>query len=160
MSDQLTPHFSFEEMTRTDNAGLQEVNRNQAATFRTALLATAQLMEKIREWSGPLLVHSAFRCPALNGAVGGVSHSQHLLGQACDFSLCGEQTAEAVNGLFEKVREFLRAQHIPFGQLIRERWSGAGWVHISLGQPWREADKCGEVLTMDGGTYTMLEKIG
>jgi len=160
MSDQLTPHFSFEEMTRTDNAALQEQNRNLAQQWRPSLLATAQLMERIREWSGPLLVHSAFRCPELNGAAGGVKTSQHMLGQACDFSLCGEQTAQAVDDLFDKVKSFLGENQVPFGQLIRERWSGAGWVHISLGQPWREADKCGEVLLMDKGAYTMLDKIG
>ena len=43
---------------------------------------------------------------------------------------------------------------------LRERLAGPGWVHLSLGYPWREPDRCGEVLKMDQGEVTMLEKIG
>ena len=27
---------------------------------------------------------------------------------------------------------------------LRERLAGPGWVHLSLGYPWREPDRCGE----------------
>ena len=146
MSDQLTEHFSFDELSRTDHADFQETNRAQANSFRAPLLATAQLLEQIRAWSGPILVHSGFRCPELNGAIPGhATKSQHMLGQACDFSLAGEQTPAAVDKLFADVRDFLKAHpDIKFGQLIRERLAGPGWVHLSLGYPWREPDRCGE----------------
>ena len=162
MIDQLSEHFSWEEMTRTDHADLQEANRNQAEAFRAPLTAVCQILELIRAWSGPILVHSGYRCPELNGAIPGHAvKSQHMMGQACDFSLVGEQTPFAIDNLFAKVLAFLKSHpEIKFGQLIRERLDGPGWVHISLGEPWREAANCGEVLTMDKGVFAMLEKIG
>ena len=158
----LTEHFDFDEMTRTDHAEFQETNRAQAEGVLPALLATAQLLEQIRAWSGPILVHSGYRCPELNGAIPGHAvKAQHMLGQACDFSLAGEQTPAAIDSLFGLTHTFLKAHpEIRFGQLIRERLSGPGWVHLSLGCPWRDSSRCGEVMAMNQGGFTMLEKIG
>ena len=162
-SDPLTGHFSWEEMTRTDHAEYQEMNRRQAEAFRPQILVMAQLLERIRDWTGPILVHSGFRCPELNGSIkGDAPKSQHMLGQAADISRCGEQTPESVNRLFEDSRAFLKKLNIPVGQLIRERIGKGtpGWVHISLGFPWRPRGRCGEVLTMADGVFTMVDSIG
>ena len=44
-------------------------------------------MEKIRSLldNQPIVVHSGYRAPAVNRAVGGVATSAHCLGLACDF---------------------------------------------------------------------------
>ncbi len=42
------------------------------------------LLEPARLEVGPIIVNSGFRCETVNCRVGGVSNSQHLLGQAAD----------------------------------------------------------------------------
>ena len=40
------------------------------------------LLEPARQVVGPIIINSGFRCSRVNALVGGVSNSQHLLGQA------------------------------------------------------------------------------
>ena len=42
------------------------------------------LLEPARKVVGPIIINSGFRCSRVNALVGGVSNSQHLLGQAAD----------------------------------------------------------------------------
>lgn len=42
------------------------------------------LLEPARQVVGPIIINSGFRCSRVNALVGGVSNSQHLLGQAAD----------------------------------------------------------------------------
>lgn len=43
------------------------------------------VLEPARERLGkPIIVNSGFRCPVHNAAVGGVTNSQHVRGEACD----------------------------------------------------------------------------
>ena len=48
-----------------------------------------QLLEAIREKTGPITVVSGYRCPAHNKAVGGARSSQHMLGTAADIQILG-----------------------------------------------------------------------
>lgn len=157
----LTDHFTLDELTVTANAELQEQNRAEAVGFLGALRATAKMLEDVRMACGsPIYVHSGFRCPALNGATPGASaKSQHMVGQAADISMYGPSTFEAVDRLFELTRDYFRLMKYPFGQLIREEKNGAFWVHVSLGKPWRDPARCGEVLVMVEGKYTLVEKM-
>lgn len=165
MPRMLTEHFGFEEVTQTSNAKLQDINRDKADTFISSLTAGCMMLELIREKVGPLRIHSGFRCSELNGATPGSStKSQHMLGEAFDFSAAkSEPTPENVDGLFEAVLTALIEQAIPFGQLIRETaerdYGSADWVHISLGAPFREVAKCGQVLRMLNGSYTLVKTI-
>lgn len=46
-----------------------------------------ELLQKLRTaWGNPLVINCNNRCPEHNNAVGGVSHSQHLLAVAFDIS--------------------------------------------------------------------------
>lgn len=51
----------------------------------------APLLEKIRAHFGgkPVHIHSGYRCPRHNKAVGGATRSQHLYGTATDISIPG-----------------------------------------------------------------------
>ncbi len=147
---QLTKHFGFYEFTKTNQEMFQTHNRVQGMNFLNYLKALAQMMEKIRGYlEEPILIHSAFRSDTLNENTKGSSKtSQHLMGQACDFtaqSYLGNQ--ESFDVLFQHVLMGLKDMKIPFGQLIREKavrdYGVSRWLHLSLGTPYREASKCG-----------------
>lgn len=171
MSDRmLSAHFSFNELTVTSNAALQEQNRREAEAFLEPLSALALMLEMVREKTGPLRINSGFRCAALNGATAGSSSkSQHLKGEAVDM-IGGkmEPTAENVDGFFEAVLRAIIEKAIPFGQLIKEEaerdYGVSRWVHLSLGVPFRPKEVCGQVMRMrqaKGGkaVYELLKKI-
>lgn len=47
-------------------------------------------------------LHDACRCPTHNAAVGGVPHSQHLLGKAADTAVMGQSPDNVANYLLNK----------------------------------------------------------
>jgi zinc D-Ala-D-Ala carboxypeptidase len=143
----LSPHFTFDELTSTGHANLQAKNREEAKAKLPALTALAEMLEAVRAHFGkPLKVNSAFRGPSVNAAVGGSKTSQHMLGEAADFSVVGVDDAEVH-------RWICTASGLKFGQCILERPPGRSWVHLSLGAPWRPAAKCGQALTYNGKDY-------
>ena len=147
----LSPHFTFEEMTRTGQSALQDANRKEAAAVLPALTALCTtLMEPIRAKFGPVSVHSGFRGPAVNKAIGGSTTSQHMVGQACDFH-CPGATLDQV------MRWICLESGLKFGQVILEGRSPdkpPTWIHISLGAPWRAAANCDQRLVYNGIKYT------
>lgn len=160
----LSEHFSLYDLTRTDRAELQEENRNVTPGEVEKLRAVANLLEACREVLGcDLEVHSARRSPRLNRLVGGSDRSQHLKCEAADFSPKGPDTEEAVVDAWQKIVKASRDGKLAFGQIIVEnqaRYQGRSfWVHISLGAPYRDVAKCGEVLCMKDGTYTLISKV-
>lgn len=68
-------------------------------------------------------VSSGYRSPALNQAIGGATASQHMKGQAADFSTGSK---EGNKKLFDWI---LNQSGLPFDQLIDEK--GYQWIHIS-----------------------------
>lgn len=144
----LTPHFSFEELTRTGKADLQDANRREARDYYDKLKLVAQMLEVIRAKFGAVRVTSGFRGPTLNAATKGASvTSQHCKGEAADI-VCPSVTVDELH------RWIVRESGIGFGQCILEKPGGSVWVHISLGAPYRDPKKCGESLAYDGKTYT------
>ncbi|MFA6582677.1 MAG: D-Ala-D-Ala carboxypeptidase family metallohydrolase [Elusimicrobiaceae bacterium] len=139
----LSPHFSFAEITATEkHPDLQDKNRLEASAFVDKLKEVCEvLLEPVRTHFGPVQILSGYRCEALNKTVGGVPDSQHAKAEAADFHVPGKSLDDVFN--------WIRTSEIPFGQVIRE----PGWIHISLGLPYRLADKCREALRFDGKTY-------
>jgi len=83
-----------------------------------------KVLDPAREATGvPIEVTSGYRSAAVNAAIGGVSNSQHVTGQAADIT-----TADMA-----KLFAWLRA-HATFDQLIWEFGSTAqpGWIHVSI----------------------------
>lgn len=167
----LSPHFSFFEMTKTTQAELQERNRIEAMDYLDELKAMAGMLEKVRTAMAiPLNVHSAFRCAAVNGGTALSSKtSQHLRGQACDFTPASYDGSQAsFDALFNEVAGILEFNKIGFGQLIKEQaersYGVARWIHLSLGAPYRELARCGQVMSMCVNSegipiYSMIEQI-
>lgn len=143
----VSPHFSWEELTRTGKSELQAANRTEAEKYRKSLTKLAtDLLEPIRAKFGPIRINSAFRGQesGVNAAVGGSKTSQHMLGEAADI------VASAVS--VEELHRWICAESgLAFGQCILERSSPSkppSWVHVSLGTK-RQA------LVYDGaGKYT------
>jgi hypothetical protein len=161
----LSPHFSLYQLTRTDHADLQEENRKVPADEKNKLVELAGLLEACREVLGcELDIHSGRRYLALNQRVGGSEKSQHLKCEAADFSPAGPDTEESIVEAWQKIATASRNGKLKFGQLIvecetRKREGRAFWIHISLGRPYREPGRCGEVLSMKDGKFTLLTKL-
>ena len=126
----VSPHFSWEELTRTGQTALQAANRTEAEQYRAQLTALATtLLEAIRAKFGPIKINSAFRGPSVNAAVGGSKTSQHMRGEAADI------VAPAVS--VEELHRWICAESgLAFGQCILEKSAPDRpftWVHVSLG---------------------------
>ena len=85
------------------------------------------VLQPLRDAMGESIkIGSGYRCPALNKAVGGVSNSQHIKGEAADLCIDGDK---------KKGRKWMTwiMEHCDFDQLIWEHNSkGTYWVHVSF----------------------------
>ena len=121
-------YFTIEELSASDTARRRGIDNTPDAAKRQKLQTLIeQLLDPIRAaWGAPIAVNSGYRSPALNRAVGGVSTSQHLRGEAADISVGSPADNKR---LFDKITEMQAAGKIAFDQLIDE--SGYKWIHIS-----------------------------
>lgn len=124
----LSKNFTLDELTATDT-GLANVP--DAAEKDKLLYLAAYILQPIRDKWGPLKVTSGYRSPAVNAAVDGSPHSQHLFGEAADFIplKCDVSLLRTLDLIFAW---FVKESGIPFGQAIRESRGGAEWIHVSL----------------------------
>lgn len=120
LNKQISPNFSLAELTRTDT-GLS--NTPDSAAIENLFRLANQVLEPIRAllWSS-LAVHSAYRCKAVNQAVGGARASAHLEGRACDFHPTGDCL---IRSEFQKILE----SDIPFDRIILEYRGSRYWIH-------------------------------
>lgn len=162
---QLSPHFSLFDLTKTEHADLQEANRHVNQAEELKLCALANLLEACRGALGcDLDVHSGRRNVELNKRVGGSDRSQHLKCEAADFSPVGPDTESSITDAWQKLATAMRAQKWSFGQLIVENQSDGRegrkfWIHVSLGAPYRAKNRCGEILSMKDGKYTLISRV-
>lgn len=142
----LSTYFSLDELIASDYAARKGIDNTPDKAALENLTYTAQQLDRVRSLLGvPVLVSSGFRSPTVNTAVGGQPRSQHVTGQAVDF------TAPSF-GTPEQIARAIQASHIPFDQLIFEF---GRWVHISF----VKSNPRGEVLTIDrNGTQRGLPK--
>ena len=99
MAEKLSDHFTLDEMTYSATAKANRISNIPVGTHKKVLQHTciylleplrALLNDKYKEYGGKrvkcvsLRITSGYRGPALNKAVGGVSTSEHCLGQAAD----------------------------------------------------------------------------
>ena len=122
----LTPHFSYEEMTRSQWAQEHGVDNTPDELQLLALFNICQkLGEPLREVFGPIRVNSGFRCQAVNEGVHGVGNSKHLMGEAMDIWL----PSEAVGLEYFRFIE----RNVDFDQLLFEyNRRGEKWIHCSV----------------------------
>lgn len=129
---QLSNHFSLDEFTHSQTAARLGMPNDPPPELLPVLRRTAHGLEAIRSLLGGLPIHisSGYRSPVVNNLVGSKPTSQHLAGQAVDFTCAAFGTPAAV------VRRIV-SSGIEYDQCILE--FGA-WVHISFNdKPRRQA---------------------
>ena len=119
-------HFSIAELTRSNTASARGIDNTPSPEIVENLTALVEnVLDPLREaWGKPIHVNSGYRCPALNKAVNGAAHSQHMLGQAADIT--AGSTKENAR-LYRLVKEL----NLPVDQAIDEY--GFKWLHLSYG---------------------------
>lgn len=129
MSLFLTPHFKLSEFTNSSTAKAQEIDNTPTLEIVERLqLLCINVLEPLRNaFDRPICIGSGFRCAKLNKAVGGVSNSQHMTGEAADIHVPDVATGRE---WFEWIRK-----NCIFDQLICEREnknSTRFWIHVSF----------------------------
>lgn len=152
----LSEHFTLKEMVATTHREfLDENSRPPGSVVANLTRVAKELLEPVRaHFKAAVFVHSGYRCPRLNHAIGGSVGSQHLTGAAADFHVDDVDLTAVFDFIAYGGRN--REAAFPFGQVILEGWGSNGptWVHVSLPDPSR--DLVDEVLTMSNGRYTRL----
>lgn len=127
MATRISKNFTLEELTASATAkskGIRNVPDTQQVCNLCALVTN--VLQPLRTWWGKeVKIGSGFRSAALNKAVGGVSNSQHMKGEAVDLCIDGDLTKG--KRWFNYIN-----QSLPFDQLIWEHNAkGTYWVHVS-----------------------------
>lgn len=120
----LSPHFTLAEMTGSQVAARRGLDNEPGPAELAALKRTALGLEavRIRLGGAPIHISSGYRSPEVNRAVGGSATSQHMRGEAADFTAPGFGTPR-------QVVDALAESDVPYDQLILEF---GRWVHISF----------------------------
>jgi len=142
----LSAHFTLSEMSRT-SSGLY--NGPTIDKIRALTVLCTTLLEPVRNRFGPVSIHSGYRGPAVNAAIGGSKSSQHMKGEAADFH-CADAPLETV------MRWIVVESGLSYGQVILEGHTKGDptWIHLSLGAPYRRGSSCMQALVYDGKSYS------
>lgn len=130
--NQLTPHFSLKELTRSDTAirlGIENIPTTEH--LKNLLVICEKVLEPVRAHFGPVRVNSGYRSLALNMAINPMTTtikklSKHCTGHAVDFEVMG------VSNIV--VAEWCRDNLPEWDQIILEFYTpgdpNSGWVHV------------------------------
>lgn len=119
----LSPNFTLMQMTRSETATKEGINNTPSATEIANLKALCEnVLEKVKDhFQASVVISSGFRNAKVNAAVGGSKTSQHMTGQAADFTVTGKTLEEVFNWIaFESNLEFDQVLY-EFGR----------WIHVS-----------------------------
>ncbi len=118
-------HFTIKELTNSNTAISRHIDNTPSHEVKENLeRLITNLLDPIRElWGKPLIVNSGYRSTQLNNAVGGVSTSNHLKGEAADI------TTGSTDGNL-KLFDMIRQSGLVFDELIDEK--NGSWIHVAL----------------------------
>ena len=125
MTAYLSTNFQLDEFTQSQTAARAGIANDPPPDVLENLYRTAYAMETVRQLLGgkPILISSAYRCPALNKLVGSKPSSAHVFGHAVDF------TCPAFGTPHDIVATLISSGSLVFDQLIVEY---GRWVHASF----------------------------
>ena len=122
---QVSKNFTLAEFTDSQTAAREGIDNTPSPEVLSRIKHTAEQLEKVRKILGyPINISSGYRSPELNKRVKGAANSQHVLGEAVDFT-CPKF------GTPREIVEKLKMYSLPFDQLILEY---DRWVHMSFTQ--------------------------
>ena len=122
MQNKLSENFTYDELTQSEVADRMGFDNTPPPAAYENLIRLANKLEEVRTLlNKPIMVTSAYRCQAVNAAVGSKPSSQHRVGCAADIRVPGMTPDEVVKSIKES--------GIEYDQLIREFDS---WTHISV----------------------------
>lgn len=121
---QLSKNFSLAEFTKSATATKYKINNtpNNNVVNNLKDLAIYCLQPVRDNYCKKVNISSGFRCKELNDKVGGVRTSQHLIGQAADFTVEGIPIPEVIEWCMN---------NLIYDQLIEEHSGRSHWIHIS-----------------------------
>lgn len=96
------------------------------AHMKDSLILLCQQLEKIRFFTGSIIINSGVRCSAHNKRVGGVPNSQHLQGKAADIRVKNMY----VEDLYNRIVELKRQEIIKIGYI--QLYKKQKFVHIDV----------------------------
>lgn len=128
MATRISKNFTLDELTASATAKQMRIINAPGVDEVCNLCALVHnVLQPLRDAMGESIkIGSGYRCPQLNKAVGGVSNSQHMKGEAAD--LC-------IDGDLKKGRKWMTwiMEHCDFDQIIMEHNAkGTYWVHVSF----------------------------
>lgn len=129
MATRISKNFTLEELCASATATAKGIKNvpNQEQVINLCALVHNVLQPLRDKYGKQVKIGSGFRCAALNKAVGGVSNSQHMTGQAADLCIDGDK---------KKGQEWIRIilEWCDFDQLLWEHNPKTGnyWVHVSF----------------------------
>lgn len=118
-------HFTHKDLIASAVAQERGIDNKPPWEIEARLDFTIAGLERVRAAldDQPILISSGYRCPALNQTVGGSKTSQHMQGEAADFTCPAFGDPQKVVERLMGLRRLLGID-----QLILER----SWVHISF----------------------------
>jgi len=127
MATRISKNFTLEELRDSATAKQLGIINAPGVDEVCALCALVHhVLQPLRDaMQEPIKIGSGYRCPQLNKAVGGVSNSQHVKGEAADLCIDGDK---------KKGRKWMTwiMDNCDFDQLIWEHNAkGSYWVHVS-----------------------------
>jgi len=142
-----------EKMTRlTKNFTLEELYKNSKAPndFQIEYLydLCRNCLQPIRDKFGVVNISSGYRDREYNKKVGGVENSQHIKGQAVDFT--------TPNANLKEVFEWICAGGIGFDQVIFET-KNTQWIHLSFNLANNRGQAFTAVFVNGKAVYTPVE---
>ena len=133
--ERLSPHFTVGEMLRSGKAvgmgikNVPEVNPAPGEASRAGVIENLRelcnkVLEPLRRRVGRVIVVGGYRCEAVNRAVMGAEHSQHLRGEAADIHVTGLEMCRKYATILAQT---------DFDQMILEPQESIKkrWIHIS-----------------------------
>ena len=122
----ITPHFSFEDLTKTTYVEYKSSVERVAKENLDKLHELAWHLEALRGiTNSPLIITSAVRSEELNTAINGSKTSQHLRVEAADF-------VPMKKGAKTALKEIINSGY-PFGQLVLEKRGLGQIIHFGVG---------------------------
>ena len=86
----LSKNFTLTEFEKSQTAIRQGLDNSMPEEhLENAKALCENVLQKVRDHFGPVIINSGYRGEALNKAVGGSSKSQHCKGQAADIEIHG-----------------------------------------------------------------------